>query len=112
MLVNVFAVEKIATMTLKGGQTSAVYDSQDGRLRLARSVERVWPVVTYTKRRFSKPQVHVKNAWKVFDTRLKPKATAPTGDGEYGLRLVARGELTGEDVCSIAKEHGLEHGSD
>ena len=107
ILVNVFAIEKLATMTLKGGQTSAVYDGKDGRLKLAKSLERVWPYVTYTKRRFSKAQVHVRNSWKFFDTKLKLKPGAKQGEGEYGLKLKQLDHnARGEELMSLLEEYG------
>lgn len=84
-LVNVFMVEKMPTMTMKGGNTSELYKG-DGRLRMARSLERVWPGVVTTSRRFRRPQHHVD--WSKFTTPLKPRAGAkPRSANEYGLKL-------------------------
>jgi hypothetical protein len=105
--VNAFCAKKQTTMIMKGGNTKELYEKRDGRLRFARDLERIWPYVTYTKRRFSKPQVHVKNNWKIFNTRLKLKSNPPPCHGEYGLELKVRGDLVGEDVQALAKEGGL-----
>lgn len=88
VLICAFVVEKRATMKLKGGNTDTLYQG-DGRLKMARSLERMWPGVVETKRRFNRPQ-HVVN-WKKFDTplRLKPGidlAQLPTVN-EYGMTL-------------------------
>lgn len=105
VLVNVFAIEKLATMTMKGGMTSNY--ERDGRLRLAKSAERVWPYITYTKRRFSKAQVHVRNSWKFFDTKLKLKPDAKRGEGEYGLKLKQLDpNAKGEELTALLDEYG------
>lgn len=93
VLLNTFLVRKEQTMTVKGGNTDALYKA-DGRLRMARSLERVWPGVVETDRRFQRPQHVVKDSWKRFDTplRLKPgidlAQLAAQGANEYGMSLV------------------------
>ena len=89
VLLNAFMVEKMTTMTVKGGNTAKLYQG-DGRLKMARSLERLWPGVVETDRRWQRPQHVVKNAWQKFDTPLKrkPDAVIPTEPNEYGMRLV------------------------
>jgi len=70
VLLNAFMANKLRTMKLKGGNTDALYRG-DGRLRMARSLERMWPGVVTTSRRFQRPQHVVKDAWSGFDTPLK-----------------------------------------
>lgn len=72
VLFNAFLVDKIITMTIKGGNTAELYQG-DGRLRMARSLERLWPGVVETKRRFQRPQHVVRAAWRKFNTPLKLK---------------------------------------
>lgn len=86
VLVRAFVIKKLRTMTQKGGNTATLYQG-DGRLEMARELERRWPGVVQTKRRFGRPQ-HVVN-WKKFDTplRLKPGVEVPTEPNEYGLVL-------------------------
>lgn len=90
VLFKVFLIEKLATMTVKGGNTSEIYQG-DGRLKMARSLERLWPGVVQTKRRFGRPQHAVRNYWKNFDTPLKLKDGVSLDDfervDEYGLEL-------------------------
>lgn len=87
ILFNAFAIRTPETMTHGGGQTGIYVD--DGRLRMARELERRWPGVVTTKRRFGRPQ-HVVN-WRRFDTPLRlrpgvdPSRMAPN---EYGLELM------------------------
>lgn len=90
VLCNVFLVFKTRTMKLKGGNTTDLYQG-DGRLRMARSLERMWPGVVETKRRFRRPQHVIAQAWKRFDTplRLKPGITLDgMATDEYGMSLV------------------------
>jgi len=90
VLVNAFLIDKMRTMTMKGGNTDELYKA-DGRLKMARSLERLWPGVVTTGRRYGRPQHYVKDAWKVFKTplRLKPGVDlAKMKPDEYGLKLV------------------------
>jgi hypothetical protein len=90
VLFNTFVVKKQWTMTMKGGNMTTLYQG-DGRLRMARSLERVWPGVVETKRRFQRPQHVVKDSWKKFDTPLKLKPgidLTQLPPNEYGMSLV------------------------
>lgn len=70
VLFNVFAICKMPTMVCKGGNTTELYKA-DGRLEMAKSLERLWPGVVQVRRRFKRPQ-HVIN-WRRFQTPLKRK---------------------------------------
>jgi hypothetical protein len=88
VLFNLFVVEKATTLTMKGGNTTELYLG-DGRLKMARSLERMWPGVVTVSRRYGRPQ-HVVN-WKKFDTPLKLKAgidLSALPANEYGMHLV------------------------
>ncbi len=87
MCVNAFLIEKMGTMSMKGGNTDQLYKG-DGRLAMARALERVWPGVVSVKRRFKRPQ-HVIN-WRKFDTKLllAPGVPATLPPNEYGLALM------------------------
>ena len=67
VLFNAILVQKAGTMTIKGGNTDDLYQG-DGRLRMARELERWWPGVVRVDRRFQRPQ-HVVD-WTRFDTPL------------------------------------------
>jgi hypothetical protein len=89
VLVNAFLVWKIRTMAMKGGMTTELY-AGDGRLKMARALERRWPGVVTTDRRFRRPQHVIRDQWRGFDTPLKLKpgidlAALPGND--YGLAL-------------------------
>lgn len=89
VLFNAFFVWKMWTMQMKGG--NAELYKGDGRLKMARSLERMWPGVVETKRRFHRPQHVVKDSWKRFDTPLKLKAGIDLAQlpaiNEYGMEL-------------------------
>jgi len=91
ILFNAFLAWKLTTMTLRGGNTDALYGG-DGRLRMARSLERMWPGVVKVSRRFGRPQ-HVID-WTRFDQPLRRRPGADpgrAGKNEYGMRLVQVG---------------------
>ncbi len=88
ILFNAFLIWKMTTMTMKGGNSAELYKG-DGRLKMARSLERMWPGVVETKRRFNRPQHVVKDSWRKFDTPLKRKPGVKVSEGvnEYGMVL-------------------------
>jgi len=88
VLFNAFLIVKAATMTMKGGNTAQLYKG-DGRLKMARSLERVWPGVVSVGRRFKRPQHVVANNWAKFDTplRLKKGVVIPGTPNEFGMKL-------------------------
>lgn len=88
VLFNAFLIKTMETMSAGGGQTPIYVN--DGRLRMSRQLERVWPGVVKTKRRFGRPQHQVAAHWKKFDTplRLKPGVDlSKIQPNDYGLRL-------------------------
>lgn len=103
---NAFLVQKLGTMTVKGGNTDALYKG-DGRLKMARSLERLWPGVVETKRRFDRPQHVIKHAWRHFDTPLKLKPgvdLAKLPANEYGMKLVQVRSVKSEDLKKILSQ--------
>lgn len=65
---QLFLVAKLQTGTMKGGNTDQLY-KDDGRTYMARSLEREWPGVVQTIRRFGRPQHII--YWQNFDNKLK-----------------------------------------
>lgn len=104
---NAFLAQKLETMIVRGGQTDAAYRG-DGRLFMARALERKWPGIVTTARRFGRPQHVVKNAWRHFDTPLKLKEgidlSTLTPADEYGLSLVAKGPVKSERLRTLLKD--------
>jgi hypothetical protein len=65
-----FLAEKMATMSMRGGNTDDLYQG-DGRIEMARMLERNWPGVVTVYRRWSRP-AHKVN-WRAFRNPLKLK---------------------------------------
>jgi len=105
ILFNAFLIWKMTTMTMKGGNTAELYKG-DGRLRMARSLERVWPGVVETKRRFRRPQHVIKGSWRYFDTPLKRKPGIEVEEGvnEFGLELVQHTAPKSAGVRELIKD--------
>lgn len=100
---NIFNAEKMATMTMKGGNTTELYKG-DGRLKMARSLERAWPGVVETKSRYGRPQHHVINAWKKFDTQLIRRTDIDWDalkENPYKMELKQIGEVTSPRVKAM-----------
>lgn len=105
VLFNAFLVDKMATLTMKGGNMETLYKG-DGRLKMARALERKWPYVVSVDRRFKRPQHVVRNAWGRFDTPLKLKSGLKLPllkTNEYGLKLEAKGEVKAPKLRSLLR---------
>lgn len=87
VLMNAFLVQKKGTMVIPGGNED-IYKG-DGRLRMARTLERLWPNVVKVDRRWRRPQHVVAASWKKFDTPLRRKPGVRTKEGidDYGMTL-------------------------
>jgi hypothetical protein len=93
LLTNAFIIKKRSTMTMKGGNTDELYKG-DGRLDMAKSLERLWPGVVQVKRRYGRPQ-HIVD-WKKFKTPLRRRVDidfTALRPNEFGLKLVAKGDV-------------------
>ena len=90
-LFNQMLCGKVATLTMKGGNTDQLYKG-DGRLTMSRSLEKLWPKVVETTRKFQRPQHHIVNNWQKFDTQLIRRKDIDWENiqktDNYGLRLV------------------------
>ena len=92
VILNAFMIKKVRTMKVKGGNTP-IYQG-DGRLEMSRSLERCWPGVVDTKRRWGRPQHVVKDAWRKFDNALIRRddidweSLRKGGANEHGMQLV------------------------
>ena len=107
LLMNAFLVQKMQTMKVKGGNTG-IYKGADGRLKMSRSLERLWPGVVDTKRRWKRPQHVVKYAWTHFDTPLKLKPGIKLPDGkidDYGLELIIDKPIKSASLKRFARQH-------
>lgn len=108
VLVNAFSIQKMATMTMKGGNMEVLYKG-DGRLKMARSLERVWPGVVTVDRRFKRPQHVIRDAWRGFDTPLIRRTDIDweklSKPNDYGMKLrqVAK-EVKDPELRAMLKE--------
>jgi hypothetical protein len=86
VLFYAFLADKSATMTMKGGNTEDLYQIEDGRLKMAQSLQRQHPDVTKIKRRWGRWQ-HVVNYKPFRGNRLirKPGVIIPEGVNNYGM---------------------------
>jgi len=104
--VNVFCAGKVRTGATAGGN-SEIYGG-DGRLRMARELQRRWPHIVSVDRRFGRPQHVVRDQWRRFDTplRRKPDADLPprAADDEYGLRLRAVKPVAAESLRRLVDD--------
>lgn len=107
VLVSAVMVDKMPTMKMGGGNTDQLY-SGDGRLKMARSLERLWPGVVDTRRRFGRPQHVIAAAWGKFDTPLIRRTDIewPTGVDEFGMKLTAVAEVKHPRIRKLLEESG------
>lgn len=111
VLMNAFMCDKLQTMTIRGGNTRELYGG-DGRLRMARALERLWPGVVETKRRWQRPQHVVKAQWRHFDTPLKLKAGVVLAHSvnEYGMKVVQKSATVTSPTLRALLEDSHQHG--
>lgn len=92
ILFNAFLAEKTATMTMKGGNTDELYRQDaafDGRLEMAKSLQRQHPDVTTITRKWGRWQHQVDyRPFKANRLIRKAGIEIPAGPNEYGMRLV------------------------
>lgn len=99
VLLNAFLAQKRATMTMKGGNSDELYKG-DGRAHMARSLERMWPGVVETRRKWGRPQHHIRYSWAKFDTPLIAK-DPPPDRALPTLRLLKRKDVRSPDVAAL-----------
>lgn len=106
VLLNSFLVNKMQTMTIKGGNTKELYKG-DGRLVMANSMKKMWPKVAKIYRRFQRPQ-HLVN-WSKFDTPLilKKGVKIPNTPNEYGLKLKQKNPIKSKRLKKLVKEYNV-----
>jgi hypothetical protein len=107
ILMEVFVCRKQRTMRLPGGNTPIYQD--DGRLKMAKMLERKWPGVVKVDRRFQRPQ-HVID-WKKFSNKLIRRTDIDWSKfdepNEYDLKLVQTGDtVKAPKVQKLLKDKG------
>lgn len=91
---NVFLAEKAATLTMKGGNSDDLYQG-DGRVRMSRALQRMWPGLVETRRRFGRAQHYVVKNWAMFNTPLKRKPGVKVFNAprpEFAMKIVQKRE--------------------
>lgn len=87
-----FLADKAPTMTMKGGNTDELYrqdESFDGRLEMAKSLQRQHPDVVKITRKWGRWQHHVDyRPFKANKLKLKEGVVIPEGINNYGMKLV------------------------
>jgi hypothetical protein len=104
ILFNSFMCNKMRTMTMKGGNMDQLYQG-DGRLKMARDLERAWPGIVTVKRKFKRSQHHVKDNWRCFTTPLKP-ADDPPPFRAANVEFVKVKEITSPRVRALYERRG------
>jgi hypothetical protein len=121
ILVNAFMADKLRTMRVQGGNTNALYTSEEegdsrntqGRFEMARVLERAWPGIVSVRWRFQRAQ-HVIN-WRSFTTPLRLRedfdaAALPPVD-EYGMTLrQAKPEIKSPAIRELLVRYHEENG--
>lgn len=88
VLLNAFVGDKVATLTMKGGNTDTVYATGDKRLEFARSLVRQHPDVASVVWRYGRWH-HEVDYRRFASNRLIPSEDAQLpADPEYGMRLI------------------------
>jgi hypothetical protein len=91
VLFQAFLARKITTMKMKGGNTDELY-KDDGRLKMAQSLQQQHPDVTTITWKFNRWQHHVDySSFKANRLRLKPGVVIPDAPNNYGMALVKHG---------------------
>jgi hypothetical protein len=111
-------MDKLPTMKVKGGNTDELYGGTEsegtevnaanaGRLKMARSLEALWPGIVKTDWRFGRPQ-HVVD-WSQFKTALEPivdlAELEAEGPNEMGMRLRRRDEVITPVLARLAEQY-------
>ena len=100
VLMNAFTIDKMPTMTMKGGNSAELYKG-DGRLKMARALERQWYGVVETKRRYQRPQHFIKNNWRLFDNPLikrKDLDWEKIKNQTFDIKLVEKQPIKSEEL--------------
>lgn len=105
---NTFNAQKLPTMKVQGGNTNQLYEG-DGRLKMARMLERQWPGVVTTRRRYGRAQHVINKNWRAFDNPLIRRTdidweNLPQID-DYGVTLVASAPIESPKLQRFFNEY-------
>jgi hypothetical protein len=107
VLFNAFLVSKIGTMVCKGGNTDELYKG-DGRLKMARTLEQMWPDYVTVKWRFKRPQHVIKDSWRCFKQPLIRRSdidwdNLPKIDN-FGMKLIMLKEIKSKELQKMYQQ--------
>lgn len=91
VLFNAFLCLKNQTMTMKGGNTEDLYEIEDGRLKMAKSLQKQHPDIVTVSQKFGRWQHHVD--YKGFRKNIlqrKEGLIVPQGVNNYGMTLLEK----------------------
>ena len=89
VLFNAFNGDKTTTMQMKGGNTEDLYEIEDGRLKMAKSLEKQHPDVVRVIWKWDRWQHQVNyKPFKVNKLKLKKGVTVPNKVNNYGMKLI------------------------
>jgi hypothetical protein len=91
VLFYTFLAEKVATMTMKGGNTDSLYKlpNADGRLLMAQALQRLHPDVVTITHKWGRWQHKVDyRPFRRNKLRLKPGIVIPEGENNYNMVLI------------------------
>lgn len=106
VLFHAFHADKITTMVMKGGNTDELYQG-DGRLKMARSLEAMWPQYVEVKWRYGRPQHVIKNNWKNFTHPLIKRKDIDWDKikkQKYNIKLIQRNKIKSKTLQKFYNE--------
>ena len=99
ILFQAFLADKMQTMTIRGGNTEALYklDNADGRLLMAQALQKLHPDVVTIARRWGRWQHQVDyRPFKANRLIWKKGIEIPEGINNYGMKLVQKTKKDGQ----------------
>ncbi len=88
VLFNAFLAWKMTTMTMNGGNTEDLYEIEDGRLKMAESLQEQHPDVATVTRKWGRWQHQVDyRPFKKNKLKLRDGVIIPEGVNNYGMEL-------------------------
>lgn len=104
---NALNVGKITTMVVKGGNTDEMYKIKDGRLKMARALEEVWPQYVKTVWKFGRAQHSID--WRSFKKlQLIRRTDIDWNEIEkkkYDIKLIKMKEIKSDSLKKFYEEN-------
>jgi hypothetical protein len=103
VLFHAFYVDKLATMTMKGGNTTELYKN-DGRKIMAQTLAELWPDYVTVKKRYNRYQHVVRENWRCFKQPLIRKTNFDEivkKQNYYNLKLIKQKEIKSKQLLDF-----------